>query len=241
MKIINNKKFQKAIFFAFLIASAALIIASLCFVHSSWTLLKAQKGVEDQGFWTTLTTKISIVYKKPSTKKEAISAFGFNTADELIKTLLYPDQASGLKFYRDLWFNIQSVNNLIFYSGLFMLALTAVCGIVGCFSRKKYYISNLVCGVGTGIIGIVLSIVTIVRSILLYSDLNSITHDVDIYYKVCDIGGQSAGVAQYSASNCLIGIIVPAIYIVFCVGIAVFSVLKYKQTSLENKEVVING
>ena len=61
-----------------------------------------------------------------------------------------------------------------------------------------------------------------------YSDLNSITHDVDIYYKVCDIGGQSAGVAQYSASNCLIGIIVPAIYIVFCVGIAVFSVLKYQ-------------
>ena len=193
MKFLNKISIQKTVFYIFLVASAAFIIGSLCFVSSSWTFLKAQKTVEYESFWKTLTDLIRVSYRQPNTKVIMNETFG--SVDNVISGLLFPttvtnmasitfaSNAEGVEYYRNLWFMIQNVNNLIFYTGCLMLVLTAICGITGCFSRRKYYISNLVSGVVTGGIGIVLSIITIIMSSSLMSKLNYVKKDIDLYYE----------------------------------------------------------
>lgn len=252
MKISKKISIQKIIFYTFLIASAAIIVCSLCFISSSWTLLKAQKGVEYESFWKTLTDAIHVGYKQPSLKKNMIEAFG-KASDLYANGLLFPTKltnaaqvtfesnAEGIAYYRNVWFSIQNVNNLIFYTGLIMLLLTAICGITGCFSRKKYYISNLVSGVLTGVVGIALSVTTIIMSASLMSKLNYIKPDLDLYYQVCAVTGKAINVSEFSSSNCLIGIIMPIIFILICVGLITFTVLKYRNSNKAIKEeAVIN-
>lgn len=252
MKILKKISIQKIVFYTFLIASAAIIICSLCFVSSSWTLLKAQKDVEYESFWKTLTDAIRVGYRQPATKATMVETFG--KASSLFQdALLFPTtitnqaqvaintNAEGVEYYRNVWFLIQDVNNLIFYTGLVMLVFTAICGITGCFSRKKYYVSNLVSGVATGSVGIILSIITVIMSFNLMSKLNYIKPDMDLYYKVCETTGKSINVAEFSSTNCLIGIIMPIIFIVICAGLIAFTIIKYKNSNKStNKEVVAN-
>ncbi len=243
MKITSNKRIQKILFYAFLIASASIIIASLCFVHRSWTMMSCDKNATSDSFWITIQKAINSTFQGPPKQQAAAKEFfGCDKAGMFAK-LIYPLEENGVPFYRNVWFNIQSVNNFIFYSGLVMLVLTAICGIVGCFSRKKYYVSNLVCSVGTGTTGIILSILMIVKSLSLKSDLEAIQSDVDIFYSLKNFLG-SSDIEQYgefSTSNCLIGVIVPIIFMVFCIALILFGLFKYLETRKINKEAVING
>lgn len=251
MKFLNKISIQKTVFYIFLVASAAFIIGSLCFVTSSWTFLKAQKTVEYESFWKTLTDLIRVSYRQPNTKVIMNETFG--SVDNVISGLLFPttvtnmasitfaSNAEGVEYYRNLWFMIQNVNNLIFYTGCLMLVLTAICGITGCFSRRKYYISNLVSGVVTGGIGIVLSIITIIMSSSLMSKLNYVKKDIDLYYEISNATGAAVSFPEFTSSNCLIGIIIPVIFIILCGGLIAYTILKYKDSNKStNKEAVIN-
>ena len=62
--------------------------------------------------------------------------------------------------------DLQLTNNLIFYLGLFSMAMVAIMCICANASRKKYYISNLVSGVACPAATIVFSGVTLVTNIL---------------------------------------------------------------------------
>lgn len=251
MKFINKISIQKIVFYIFLVASASFIIGSLCFVSPSWTLLKAQKTVEYESFWKTLTDLIRVSYRQPNTKEIMNETFGsvnnviggliFPTTVTNAATVTFASNAEGVEYYRNLWFSIQNVNNLIFYTGCVMLILTAICGITGCFSRKKYYISNLVSGVVTGGVGIILSIVTIIMSSGLMSKLNYVKKDVDLYYEISNATNVSVSFPEFTSSNCLIGIIIPVIFIILCGGLIAYTILKYKDSNKStNKEVVVN-
>lgn len=221
------QKIQKILCYVFLIASAGVLISSFVFFPSSWT----QFRIEGQDYTSAVSfyKNMRIYAKMADITKDNYSVV-FESAD-LAK-----------QFYYNFWGDIQFVNNCLFYLGIVGLVFTAIMGIMGNFSRKKYYKSNLVAGITTGIAGIIVSIVTIIMAIILLSKFNYIQPDLDEYYYICEeyykVNGLAVSYEIVSFSNCLIAIIVPVLFICVCAAIIVFTVLKYKQTSV--KEAAIN-
>lgn len=214
-------KWQKIICFTILIASGIVIISSLCFFSSGWSVFQINGNGYAENFYSTYLSFYG---------KEVIG-------EQTCYSVVFTDAQNAKDFYVSLFQNIQSVNNCLFYLGLISIVLVAVIAITGSFSRKKYYTSNLVSGLLFSTYGIIMSIVAFIKSILLKSDLSKITADLENYYKGCEIKGKAYEVVN--SSNCLIGIIVSAIFIVICGLFAAFSILRYLQSNKKNDVEVV--
>lgn len=223
----NNllQKIQKILCYVFLIASAGVLISSFVFLPSSWV----QFSIEGTDY-----TKAVSFYR--NMRLYAIMA-GVNANAEGNYSVVFETADLAKKFYYDFWGDIQLVNNCLFYLGIVGLVFTALMGIMGNFSRKKYYKSNLVAGIASSSVGIIVSILTIVMAILLLNKFNYIQPDLDKYYLICEeyykTSGLSISYEIVSFSNCFIAIIVPFLFICICVVMIVFTVLKYKQSSVK--------
>lgn len=222
----NNllQKIQKILCYAFLIASAGVLICSFIYIPRGWTQFQIEGNdyLTAQSFYKDLRT-----FGRMATGKSLQNwSVVFGTQDE------------AKLFYFNFWGEIQSVNNWLFALGLSGIVLTAIIGIFGNFGRNKYYISNLVAGVSCGSIGVITSIIVIIKSFILKSDFAMIMPDIQKYYEYSSNPNVSNKYYEITSSNCWISIIVPIIYIIFCVGLITFTVIKYKQSS--KKEAAIN-
>lgn len=214
-------KWQKIICFTILIASGLVIISSLCFFSTGWSVFQINGNNYAENFYSS-----NLAY------------YGkLVLGDKACYSSLFNDAQSAKNFYVSFFKDIQSVNNCLFYLGLICIVLVAVIAITGSFSRKKYYTSNLLSGLLFSSYGIIMSIVVIVKSCLLYSDFSKISTDLDVYYKGCVIDGYPYEVV--SGNNCIIGIVVPAIFIVVCGLFAAFSILRYLQSNKKNDVEVV--
>lgn len=227
----NNKillKIQKVLCIIFLIASAGVLISSFCYFSEGWTKFFLDSPNDQGGFDTFFYTELRDAYKL---------AFGVKLDNY---SVVFENGEVAKNFYLNFWTKLQSANNVLFYLGLIGLVLTAVMFICGNFGRRKYYTVNLVSGCAAGSVGIILSIVSIIKSSLLIADFNKIQPDIENYYLWTEAGGGKYTIIN--SSTCIIGIIVPIIYIVLCGLLIAFVVYKFVRTLKNNKnaEVVIN-
>lgn len=222
----NNllQKIQKILCYVFLIASAGVLVSSFVYVANSW--IQFSVG----GFQYESATSF---YDNIATWSKAKGIEMFDTG---CYSKLFTSDLEARKYYYEFWYEIQGVNNTLFALGIVGLVCTAIIAITGNFSRKKYYISNLVTGCLAGGCGIILSIVTIIKTILLRNDFNFIKPDIENFYVVAEAFGKHSDII--TANNTWISIIVPIIYILICGVLIAFTVYKYVLSS--KKEAAIN-
>lgn len=219
-------KIQKILCIIILIASAGVLLASFCYFSDGWIKF-ALDGSKDN-YTLNFYRQLRNVY---------VLAYG-NTLPNY--SVVFESAEAAKDFYVNFWFNIQSANNALFYLGIVGLVLTAVMFICGNYGRRKYYIVNLVSGCVAGATGIIISIVSIVKSCLLIGSFNKIQADIDNFYIWTEAAGGKCD--PINASSCIIGIIVPIIYMILCGLLIAFVVYKFIRTLKINKnaEVVIN-
>ncbi len=160
----NNKtKFQKIIIVVALLVSACILIGSLVFVNSSWQVLRAVgQRVANNGntfYWNALNGESAVQ-----------TANGWTDAETNL-------------FYYDFWKHIQDANNGLFWTSIVGFVTVAIAAIAGNFSRRKFYISNLVCGLFYPIATIVGSIITFVKLGKVSSEFAKCREDFQLYYQ----------------------------------------------------------
>lgn len=194
-------KIQKIVCFSFVIASCLVMIGSLCFFSSGWDVFQVSGNNNVENFLTTFLGNQSTVIS---------------------------DVSAARAYYISFYDKIQSTNNVLFYTAFASLIMIAIAGVTGVFTRKKYYISNLVTGIAASIVPVVMSIVTIVKSISLKSDFAYISPDFARYQ---ELWGTTGMYHEISSTNCLIGIILPIIMIIVALIFGAFVILKYLATN----------
>lgn len=217
-------KIQKILCYVFLIASAGVLVCSLLYVAGSWI----QFSVGGLQYESATSFYDNIATWSKSLEIEAFSNGCYSK--------VFNSDLEARKFYYEFWYEIQGVNNMLFALGIVGLVTTAIFAITGNFGRKKYYISNLVTGCLAGGCGIILSIITIIKTFLLRSDFNFIKPDIENFYVVAKAFGKHTDVI--TANNTWISIIVPIIYILICGSLIAFTIYKFVLSS--KKEAAIN-
>lgn len=224
-------RIQKIILIIFLIASACVVLSSFCYFAESWQqfTLQGPKGDYSDSFLVKLN--------KYTANANRIK---YDAENPTNYSVVFPDLTVAKQFYEDIWFKIQSANNMLFILGIVGLILTAIMFVCGNYGRRKYYFVNLISGCLTGVLGIVFSIISIVKSSNLIGLINKMLPDAELYYESCTKIKKHYWVIE--SSNCWIGIIVPIIYMVLCCLVIAFVVYKFIRTVKNNKklEVVIN-
>lgn len=211
----NNKtKIQKIIIVVALIVSVCVLFSSFVFVNSNWQSLRAvgQRVVNNR------------------------NTFYWNALDGV--------SASGKDnlYYYDLWKDLQSANNSIFYLSIIGFVSIAVACIAGNFSRRKFYISNLVCGLIYPIVTIVCSIIALVKMVALSGEFASCTEDFQTYYEL-QIAKQQKynlstdGITKISGDSIIYYYVILVIAIVCACAFAYFTIRKFLKTypRLQNK------
>lgn len=239
MRTKKSMRIQKIVFYGFLIASFLVILASLAFVADGWVIFDANKQEVTKSLYKDMSTKIKVALMNSDEFYDKYPQF---SGSNVVYSLVFTDADTAVQFYRNIWFNIQSLNNIIFYTGFISCALVAVCGITGSFTRKKFYLSNLVSGCVTGTFGILMSIIMIVKSIGINSDFIKAQPDVDLYFEATIAGGGSNIVDSFSTSNIYIGMIVGIAFLVVCGLFIAYNVFRFIQTrkQISNEEVIAN-
>lgn len=257
MRTKNSLRMQKYIYYGFLIAAFLVVIASLCFVADGWIIFKAELDNDASGFFYELRTNLKLAFNTLSSsnidefynnfefiKNQGASIIdGTTIKNSAIFTESFASNQEAIDFYRNFWFDIQSANNLLFFTGIGTLALFAVCCICGSFSRKKYYISNLVSGVITGTFAIIMSILVIVKCASIYGQFSLITADVNNYLQCNSLLGSAGVSSTINGNNCFIGIITGVIFILLSAGFIAYNVYRFlytKKVNSQAKEAVIN-
>ncbi len=257
MRTKNSLRIQKFVFYGFLIAAFLVVIASLCFVADGWIIFKAESDNTSSGFYFEFRTNLRLALQTMVAAGEGdkflslfpelakyITDYNFNS--NAVYSAIFSTANEASSFYRSFWFEIQNANDVMFYTGLISLALVAICGITGSFTRKKFYISNLVSGCVTGLFGIVMSIIMVVMSMNIYSDFQKITLDVDYYLQANILAGGSNITDVVNGNQCFIGVAVGIIFGILSAGFIAYNVFRFVKTrqfvksEKLAKEVVIN-
>lgn len=218
----NNKtKFQKIIIVVALLVSACLLIGSLAFVNSNWQVLRAVgQRVANNGqtfYWDGLDGESAVQI-----------ANGWTDAE----TNLY---------YFDFWKEIQNANNGIFYTSIAGFAAIAIAAIAGNFSRRKFYISNLVCGLIYPIVTVVGSIITFVQMGKVSSEFTKCADDFQLYYqlqvaKLEKYNQSTDGLEVISGKSIIAYYIILAIAIIFAVLFCYVTITKFLKTYPRNNK-----
>lgn len=150
-------------------------------------------------------------------------------------------------FYYMFVFNrgLQTVNDMILYSGLVSLIMFAAMMICANASRKKYYISNLVSGIACPIVCIIMSIITIV---LAFSAITPL-FDPEMYELLnwCAIGNtneaftaaietwrnQDTSGFTVTITPVILLSVYFVIFIIANVGLILYTVFRFKETKKE--------
>lgn len=204
----NNKtKIQKIIIVVALIVSVCVLVSSFVFVNSNWQSLRAvgQRTAFNQ------------------------NTFYWNALDG--------ESPSGKDnlYYYDFWMNLQSANNSIFYLSIIGLVSIAVACIAGNFSRRKYYISNLVCGLIYPITTIIGSIIAFVKLVVLKAEFGTCTDDFQVYYDA-QIAKQEKydlstdGITKISGDSIAFYYVILVIAIVCACAFAYITIHKFLKT-----------
>ena len=229
MRTKRSMRIQKLIFYGFLIASFLVVIASFAYVSSDWTLFNSSKETTTSGFYNSCRSLIRSVDRS---YRELLESLGYKYGSDnrvQVFTVLFDNEAAAVEYYRNLWFSVQTVNDLLFYTGLISCALVGVCAITGSFSRKKYYISNLVAGCVTGAFGIIMSLITMVKGLEVHDQLEFVRADIEAINTI-RLETNSGLVQSYSTANCYITIIVPVIFIILSGLFIAYNVFRYVNT-----------
>lgn len=160
----NNKtKIQKIIIVVALLVSLCVLVSSFTFVSSSWQSLRAV-GLRD-------TSNQNTFYWNKLDGESALEiAMGWDSG----QTNLY---------YYDFWKNVQSANNAVFYTSILGFVGIAIACIAGNFSRRKYYISNLVCGLIYPVVTVVAGIVSFIKLGIVSGNFAKSVDDFELDYQ----------------------------------------------------------
>lgn len=241
MRTKSSLRIQKFVFYGFLIVAFLVFIASLCFVADGWVIFKAESGNASSGFYHEFPIVIQLAKQELKGDFDAKYPLILANMANGVYSTVFTSAKEANTFYRTFWFNIQAVNNLLFYTALITLALVAVCGITGSFTRKKFYISNLVSGVVTGAFAIVMSIMTIIKTIGLVQDFNYVKTDIEYYLQAMVDGGGTNISDTVNAGNCVIAFVSCGVLIILSIGFIAYNVFRFVKTREMNKGISLNG
>ncbi len=150
----NYIKVQKVVFIVFLVAAALYSILSFGMVQYGWRNLQPSGSIN---FYTsqTLLNEHSEVFKSA---KEATD------------------------FYNGLWNQIQNTNNIVFWTGIISLILITVAAIFGNFSRRRFYVSNVVTAVIAALGAVIMSIWSLISVGGLMANFAKARPDFEYYH-----------------------------------------------------------
>ena len=192
---------QKVAIITILVATFALFVLSLCYVHEAWR---------------------SLTYYGTS---ENIPNFYKNYAYLGWVSLVFSNSNEAYQFYFTIWNDINAANNMIFNTSIVTFVLIAIAAIAGNVSRRKFYISNLVTGLLISVVGIIMSIITITKCVTVQNDFAIVQPDLDYYTtyindKSMAINGQPG----------VFAIVYMVIFILLLIGFAFVTVYKFIKT-----------
>ena len=192
----NYMKFQKVVFIIFLVAASLVTVMSFGMVQYGWRILQPDGQIN---FYTIAT--------------------GLNGNSQV-----FTNSNEAIKFYNGLWAEIQNVNNVVFWTGVVGLILAGVSAIIGNYSRRRFYLSNLIVAGVTCLISTFMSIVSIVLVGKLIADFNIARRDFEYYQSLKETNPpiNGAGLPIY--------IVVCVLFIAASVLFAVFAVKKWRNT-----------
>ena len=161
--LMENKILQKTLLWGVLLASAAMIVAALFYATNF-------------RFFSTLSDSLLTKYINSLASDEWKAEY-FSSATK----------DATLSGYSDFTKTFNSCNNWLLYTGLIGVVFFAVLCIFGNKYRKKYYLSNLIVGVGLNALIVVLTIVTIVYNIRVFALFSDNKHTLEFLKDNFDI------------------------------------------------------
>lgn len=230
----NLSKIQKIICFMFLLGAALMIVGALVYVNDDWNIFTADYT---SNFYRTLQN--SITTARDIALKEQGKSYIFIYKYENCFSYVFKTAGEASNYYINLWNSIQDANNMLFFTGLIGIVGIAICGVLGQFSHRKYYISNLIGGLLISVIGIGMSISSIVLDLKVMNKLSLIGPDVSIYNNAmyATTPDHIFNEVFVNVEAGLIAITFSIIFIVICVLFSAFTVYKYnlsrKQIRME--------
>ncbi len=211
--LINNKKIQKIVLWLFLLAGAAIAIASL-FYATNFTYYSTQ--LADGGIGT-------VLLQEESNYPEMYQAWVSN-------------KGAILSNYKDFVDAMNSANTYLLYIGVISIVLFAILCIFGNKYRKKYYLSNLLAGTVISGVCIVLALVAVILNIKvidLFNDNKSVLEVLDKYYDTSNSYGLNCNYVTAANVILIIAIIIFALNLIYCVIKYVYTV-KADKMSVES-------
>lgn len=119
----------------------------------------------------------------------------------------------------NLFLEVQSINNIIFYLGIVMLLAAVVLYITGCNTRRNYYVSNYVASIAVAAVIIIISVVLMILNGIYLGKTLDVLNDADAMANYLAIASDVAnkGVVNYS-ENISMFIIGFVLYIIDIIG-----------------------
>ena len=233
----NNSKIQKLICYAFLIATAGMILVSLIYANRDWVNLLVSDDTSN--FYVVLGQKIKSAGQ--FAYKEQGKSYFFIAKYEDCYSYVFPTAVEAEAYYIQLWKNIQIANNALFFTGIFTIICLVIAAIGGHFTNRKYRLSNLILGLVTAAVGLGFSVYSLLKSNLLVGQIDKVKMDVTLYNEAVYASTPSSlvdsQIVNLSENGAYLGIVASIIYIVFCVGFAAWTIYKYalskKQIRME--------
>ncbi len=200
--MIKNKSKQKVVLTLVLIATVVLFISSLCYIHEYWTQLSYSGTMS----------------------KDTMNTNFFNEVSHLNwSSTVFSNAYDAKYFYFLLWDLINSTNQSFFLLATICLIIIVVNYIAGNQSRRKYYISNLVCGLLLPVVAIILAIPAIINGFDTINILNYVQNDLTYFDNIQHMGYIS------SASGVYI-IVATFIYIAITIAYGAYVVVRFLRT-----------
>ena len=209
--IFSKTRLQKIAIIVLLVISGILLITSFGFTESGWKdlLYSGSKTNGNNNFFGQCLYYNSVVF--PGQRQEAAS------------------------FYYQIWDDIQAANNMIFYVAIWAFVFIAIAFICGNFSRRRFYISNLVSGLLYSVVTIILSIVSMAKIAVVGADFAKAEPDFEVYYQraleEAVIYHQDAStISKIETHNLGNYYFLLVVMILISIAFAVVTILKFKKT-----------
>lgn len=213
----KNLILQKVTIIVALIALGLVLISSLSYTQDSW---------------------IVFLYRGAKTLTGNNNFFG----QELkMQSQVFASKPEAAQFYYDFWDAIQGANNAIFYTSIVGFVLIAVACITGNYSRRRFYISNLVSGLLFSVVEFIMSILCIVKSVNVLNNFSKANPDLLAYYDkqiaVAKEYGQTIdNIKVINANSVYAYIVIMVIFAILAILFGVSTFIKFKNTYVNVKK-----
>ena len=233
----NNSKIQKLICYAFLVATAGMILVAFIYANRDWVNLLVSDDTSN--FYVVLGKQIE--YAGQYAYKDQGKSYFFVAKYENCYSYVFSTAETAEAYYIQLWKNIQIANNALFFTGVATIVCLVVSAVGGHFTNRKYRLSNLIFGLTTAVVGLGFSVYSILTSSALVGQIDKIKMDITIYNEAVYASNApsvvSSKIVNLSENGAYLGVVAGIVYIVFCAGFAAWTVYKYllsqKQMRME--------